>query len=435
MGVSLSAPENPPEDNFREFVKTKDAKINPPDTKEYKEYIEVKLGGGHPNDGLKQYLDNDRKVLSFKVLWHDKTLEGGYNYFTLNYYLADNTVEVKEVRFQNSGKDPFPLLLRKQKLPKKPVLTHYPGMSLAKEEYYKPEDISIGKTINIFGRDCIIYDCDLFTKAYYRYNLGIELEPIKIEEGQKRAIKHEIPPYNGYGSPEDSLGNVFSLQPKPPKIDITKLFTNDQNILRFEARMISESKEDNERKFIISFFCGDDTIQVYQNSERNSGIWGGKFLERKKIQKDDEQRYITETDFQIGAIIKLGSFTFQLLKADEFTLKYMKERPELFPQVSVTAIVNKITSLAQQHQKYEDFLIWILKSTIFVIQTSIPKINNFLVTMSFIKTCPKLLELLILKLMSFSKNALTIVRTYYQSNLCISIWEVPDLKMFNIFNN
>jgi hypothetical protein len=173
MGVSLSAPENPPEDNFREFVRTKDAKINPPDTKEYKEYIEVKLGGGHPNDGLKQYLDNDRKVLSFKVLWHDKTLEGGYNYFTLNYYLADNTVEVKEVRFQNSGKDPFPLLLRKQKLPKKPVLTHYPGMSLAKEEYYKPEDISIGKTINIFGRDCIIYDCDLFTKAYYRYNLGI----------------------------------------------------------------------------------------------------------------------------------------------------------------------------------------------------------------------------------------------------------------------
>jgi len=27
----------------------KDLKINPPDTKEYKEYFEVKLGGGHPN--------------------------------------------------------------------------------------------------------------------------------------------------------------------------------------------------------------------------------------------------------------------------------------------------------------------------------------------------------------------------------------------------
>lgn len=55
----------------------------------------MKLGGGHPNDGLKQYLDNDRKVLSFRVLWEDKTLEGGFNYFTLNYFLADSTVEVK----------------------------------------------------------------------------------------------------------------------------------------------------------------------------------------------------------------------------------------------------------------------------------------------------------------------------------------------------
>lgn len=92
----------------------------------------MKLGGGHPNDGLKKYLENDRKVLSFKVLWHDDTLEGGFNYFTLNYFLADDNVEVKEVRFQNSGRDPFPLLLAKQKLPKKAINTVYPGMSLKK---------------------------------------------------------------------------------------------------------------------------------------------------------------------------------------------------------------------------------------------------------------------------------------------------------------
>jgi hypothetical protein len=30
----------------------KDIKIPPPDIKEYKEYFEVKLGGGHPNGGL-----------------------------------------------------------------------------------------------------------------------------------------------------------------------------------------------------------------------------------------------------------------------------------------------------------------------------------------------------------------------------------------------
>ena len=321
------------------------------------------MGGGHPNDGLKQYLDNDRKVLSFKLLWHDDTLEGGYNYFTLNYYLADSTVEVKEVRYQNSGRDPYPLLLKKQKLPKKPILTHYPGMSMTKEEYYAPEDFSIGCSVNVFGRNCIIYDSDNFTKAFYRYRLGIELEPIKIEEGQRRAIQHEVPPYNGYGSPEDSLGNVYSLQPKPPKKDMTKIFTNDQYVMRFEARMISESKEDNIRNFIISFFCGDDTIQVYQNADKNSGIWGGKFMERKRHEKAGEQRYIQDSDFQVGGIIKLAAFTFQLLKADDFTIGYMKERPNKFPEINLGLTFGKIKSLSSQHENYDKFLIWVLKST------------------------------------------------------------------------
>lgn len=172
--------EELPKDLFHTFVKVKDAKINPPDTKEYKEYIEVRLGGGHPNDGLHKYLANDRKVLSFKTLWQDDTLEGGFNYFTINYFLADDTVEVKEMRFQNSGKDPFPLLLKKQKLPKKAINTVYPGMSLKKEEYYTPNDFSIGAHINVFGRDCVVYDADDFTKEYYKAKFGQELVPITV---------------------------------------------------------------------------------------------------------------------------------------------------------------------------------------------------------------------------------------------------------------
>ena len=51
-----------PTDNFQTLKSLKDIKINPPDTKQYKEYFEVKLGGGHPNDGLQKYIENDRKV-------------------------------------------------------------------------------------------------------------------------------------------------------------------------------------------------------------------------------------------------------------------------------------------------------------------------------------------------------------------------------------
>jgi hypothetical protein len=69
-----------------------------------------------------------------------------------------------------------------------------------------------------------------------------------------------VPPYNGYGKEEDSLGSVYSLQPKPPKIDMKKMFKQDMHILRFEAKFISTEPDDESRKFIISFYCGDDTI-------------------------------------------------------------------------------------------------------------------------------------------------------------------------------
>jgi hypothetical protein len=75
---------------------------------------------------------------------------------------------VKEVTESNSGRYPFPMLLKRQKLAKQPILTHCPGMSLKKEDYYTTQDLLIGQRINIFSRDCLIYDCDEFTKAWYK---------------------------------------------------------------------------------------------------------------------------------------------------------------------------------------------------------------------------------------------------------------------------
>ena len=108
-------------------------------------------------------------------MWYDSTLEGGHNFYTINYFLADDTVEVKELRYQNSGRDPFPLLLNRQKLPKKAINTVYPGMSLKREEYYCPEDFATGECINVHGRQCKVIDADDFTKAYFKYKLGINL--------------------------------------------------------------------------------------------------------------------------------------------------------------------------------------------------------------------------------------------------------------------
>lgn len=83
-------------------------------------------------------------------------------------------------------------------------------------------------------------------------------------------------------------------------------------------------------------------------------------MERKKHQVSG--RYMIDTDFQIGGIISLGSYTFQILKADDFTIQYMKDRPEKFPEINLDSIVNKIRSLSSNHKDYDNFLVWILKS-------------------------------------------------------------------------
>jgi len=77
---------------------------------EMKEFLEKALGGGKVLS-QKQFLDNDRKVLRFFTKYDDMP-------YVIHYYLADDTVEIREVHHPNDGRDAFALLLRRQKLPK-----------------------------------------------------------------------------------------------------------------------------------------------------------------------------------------------------------------------------------------------------------------------------------------------------------------------------
>lgn len=59
------------------------------------------------------------QVLRFFALWDDSdSLYGEKRPVTLYYYLVDDSVEICEHHEANSGRDPFPVLLRRQKVPK-----------------------------------------------------------------------------------------------------------------------------------------------------------------------------------------------------------------------------------------------------------------------------------------------------------------------------
>lgn len=360
-GYSLSPQEEAPEDSFKTTRFMVNMKQNPPDMLETKEFFEAKLNGGNKNKGLASFLENDRKVLSFRVVWNDDSYNGGEKFFTVNYFLSDGTMEVKEQKVSNSGFDAFPMLLKRMKVPKVAVMTHYPRMSLRQEEYYQPEDLLIGNTIYVYSRAMLIIDCDSYTKQWYIDNKGIEQEPIQVSKPHKTLKYNPVPPYNGYGTPEDSLGSVYALDPKPPKKDEKKFYKMDMHVLRFDAKLVSTEPDDENRKFIVSFYCGDDTIQVYEVCDRNSGRLGGKFLERKKHTNPVTKGYYQERDFKIGKTVHLGGHRFQLNDADEYTHKYMEDNYDIFPQASIDKVMEKIKSGALSYPSLQDYAIDLIR--------------------------------------------------------------------------
>ena len=328
-----------------------------------KTYMEASLGNPIrsrlQSEKKRKFLANSRKVLCFHCEYDERDqLYGDLNYFTLDYFLEDDTIEIKEVFKTNSGKDPFPILLRRGRLLKDwtKVLADEQDRGVeeptSRESYYNEEDLVVGATLNVYGRSVKLVDADPYTRDYYQVAWGRVLADAMYTKVDKVAFKRpDPPPYNGYGTEEDSLGSCNHLVPKPPKKDFKKMAEFDRKLLRFSARksrsplrpgpggspepslgrklfieaqasIIVPSTEQQQRRFIITYFLTDDTAAIYEPEQRNSGIVNGKFLERGTYKSLDGERY-TMHHFKVGAELAFNAFRFEILDADEYTKKFM----------------------------------------------------------------------------------------------------------------
>ena len=254
-----------------------------------------------PNLTLKQFLENDRRVLRFYCVWDDSTsVFGDLRHMVVHYYLSDDTIEIKESIPPNSGRASNTLFLRRCRLPKRPRVNNL-STSENKVEYFTEADLMIGSVIHLYGRPFVICDCDEFTKNYYRENYEIEkFDPVGIKEFQDDSSA--VPFFDiaaHYAAAEEQSAPLIGNDSQVKK-DVRKQITYDGITLRFLAKLNSTKQVDRDRKFVISYHLANDTISIFEQRARNSGIIGGKFLENRKIKKPKTDQYYESTDFYIG---------------------------------------------------------------------------------------------------------------------------------------
>ncbi|KAF1584968.1 EF-hand domain-containing family member C2, partial [Eudyptes chrysocome] len=380
MGVRLNPPAGRPDDPY-----TKERQKILDSMKPLRPYERI--------DTLKQFLEHNGHILRFFCVWDDpESMFHDPRELVLRYYLSDDTIDIKEIIPVNSGRDVVPLFLRRDKLPKyAPTGLYQPGTITSRtvlnvfgklvgnrsryildnrktgavhQEFYRDSDLKIGAVINVWGRKIMLCDCDEFTKEYYRTKYGIEdFTPVSYKAPPPPKPEKTFPPYTGFGSEEDSLCSCMGLLPKPPQKDFKKFMEKDRsgmesNILRFLAKLVTDSPIDTDRKFIISYFLSDDTISVFEHIQRNTGILGGKFLERGRIKKPGQElfksepsEYFKAQNLFVGARVCFHGHNFLLVDADEYTFNYMEKHANEFSVADVGVILKKLKDIAESRSR------------------------------------------------------------------------------------
>jgi hypothetical protein len=338
-GVTLGEGVAYPSDAFQSKSENKRTNFNKL-MHPHKAFMEASLGKprGLSIEATQQFLKNDGKVLRFFCVWNDNKMYGEKRPYILHYFLADDTVEVLEVHQANSGRDVFPQLLKRNRLPKNYALDSpsIARIGMQKDpdiEYYSEADLRIGSEVVVFGRHLTICGCDAFTKQFYIETFDFsefDFPEIDMEDPAEEVPRMDAPPYNGFGSEEDSLGSFLHLMPKVPRKDFKKLNDCAGITLKFLGRFATSRPEDTGRSFVITHYLADDTVSVFEKFQRNSGFVGGKFLERSRLKNAATGGYFAPADFVVGKEVTINGFRYLLEATDQHTQDFMDGNPHLF---------------------------------------------------------------------------------------------------------
>jgi len=152
-----------------------------------------------------------------------------------------------------------------------------------------PDRLRAGSWLTVFGKRIWLRRADPFTVSWYRESLGVDQDanaaagPV-VSPAPRRAVRPGIPPHTGaaaIGDEEETRRNAGKLVPTwRPRPDFDQFFECDGKALAFRARLADPRREDEGRRFVVTYFLVDDTLSIAESHGPNAGRWGSRFLER-----------------------------------------------------------------------------------------------------------------------------------------------------------
>lgn len=315
---------------------------------------------------VRKFHENSQKVLRFYLSWRDPhPLYPATRHYVLHFYLSDDTIEIVEPKQQSSGgqrpKGQFAVLVSRRKIAKDGEKNHSrPRNAAPTESVVTERDLRCGEWLKVFSRSFLLEDCDAFTRDYYLEKHGITQERFDPpnETAQERALKWELFKPKLPNPPRDNQ------QPKTSAND-AKFYQQKDAQLRFRARFHACPPGDVNagREFVVTYFLEDDTLSVYEPRVKNSGVVGGRFLDRGRFRKcfhpgdgdtltrenQKERSMYHASDFYVGAVV---GFEFspnqrlELVEADLQTLNYCESHPDEFPFSDSNVLLDNLAKVA-----------------------------------------------------------------------------------------
>jgi len=319
-------------------------------------YVEAVRGKAvAKKDTLGRFLRHGMDSIIFFGLW-DETAEkhdmfATKQHLAIRVFLTDDTVEIFRMRLPGEAKTMDPnCFLKRARLPKVPIVHDDRERSCedgtGDEDYFTTADFVVGETMAIHGKRVLLYDCTQDAQHWSLANTGVDQKArtVDVSEPVKPKPTLPVPPHHGFGSEADTLHSIKYLDPQshPRKGNYKRFLESKGKTLKFFAHLDTEDPVDSLRRYRITWYLDDDTLAVYEQEVRNTGIAGGKWQARTTMTNPDTGKAFVSGDFYVDARVTIKGHRFVVFEADEFSYRFMEDSTSLWPMSSIDFVLSKL---------------------------------------------------------------------------------------------